>query len=98
MLPKKFRRARNKDSALLTPSRFDAYLKGDPDEVHNLIDDPSLSGVRDELVAAMATWFVETGDQVPWRWDLRSPQEPHPEWSEAAAKHGFVRDAGPETG
>ncbi len=70
-------------------------LKNDPGEVNNLIDDPALSGVRDEMVAAMATWFVETGDQVPWRWDLRSPQEPHPEWSERAAKHGFVRDADP---
>jgi len=71
-------------------------LGNDPDEVHNLIEDPSLSDVRDGLVAAMATWFVETGDQVPWRWDLRSPQQAHPEWSEAAARHGFVRDVGRE--
>ncbi|UCH36654.1 MAG: sulfatase-like hydrolase/transferase, partial [Armatimonadota bacterium] len=69
-------------------------LRNDPDEVGNLIDDAALAGVRDELVAAMATWFIETGDQVPWRWDLRSPREEHPEWSQAAARHGFLRDGG----
>jgi len=67
-------------------------LENDPDEVNNLIDDPSLAPVRDQLVAAMAEWFIETGDQVPWRWDLRHPQEAHPEWSEAAARHGFAGD------
>ena len=66
-------------------------LKNDPDEVHNLIADGSLSAVRDTLVAAMATWFIETGDQVPWRWDLRHSEEEHPKWSQAAARHGFVR-------
>ncbi len=65
-------------------------LESDPDEVSNLIDDPSLASVRDELLAAMTDWFIETGDQVPWRWDLRSPKEPHPEWSQAAAQHGFA--------
>ena len=68
-------------------------LKNDPDEVHNRVREPSLSEVRDGLVAEMATWFIETGDQVPWRWDLRSPDEPHPQWSEEASVHGFVRDA-----
>ena len=67
-------------------------LKNDPDEVHNRIADPQLASVRDEMSALMVEWFIETGDQVPWRWDLRSPKEPHPEWSEAAARHGFVRD------
>jgi arylsulfatase A-like enzyme len=67
-------------------------LKNDPDEVNNLIDDTSLASVRDRLVAAMADWFIETGDQVPWRWDLRHSREDHPPWSEAAARHGFVKD------
>jgi len=67
-------------------------LRNDPDEVNNLIGDPSLSSVRDQLLAAIATWFIETGDQVPWRWDLRGPGEPHPDWSSAAAKHGFASD------
>jgi len=67
-------------------------LKNDPDEVSNLIDDPSLASVRDQLVAAMADWFIETGDQVPWRWDLRHPKEGHPKWSEEAARHGFVKE------
>ncbi len=69
-------------------------LRNDPDEVNNLIDDPSLAAVRDQLVAAMADWFIETGDEVPWRWDLRHPGEGHPEWSEAAARHGFVEPRG----
>jgi arylsulfatase A-like enzyme len=67
-------------------------LRNDPDEVHNLIEEESLAPVRGELVAEMATWFIETGDQVPWRWDLRSPGEDHPQWSQAALRHGFARD------
>jgi arylsulfatase A-like enzyme len=67
-------------------------LRNDPDEVRNLIEDESLAPIRNELVAEMATWFIETGDQVPWRWDLRSPGEEHPEWSRAALRHGFARD------
>jgi len=67
-------------------------LKNDPDEVHNLIEDESLAHIRDELVAEMATWFIETGDQAPWRWDSRSPGEEHPPWSQAALRHGFARE------
>jgi arylsulfatase A-like enzyme len=70
-------------------------LRNDPDEVSNLIADPSASAVRDELAAAMAAWFLETGDQVPWRWDLRHPRERHPEWSADAGKHGFARGEPP---
>jgi arylsulfatase A-like enzyme len=65
-------------------------LRGDRDETRNLINDPTFADVRETLVAAMATWFLETGDQVPWRWDLRHPNEPEPEWSQAAARHGFA--------
>ena len=67
-------------------------LKNDPNELNNLIDDPDWTSVRDELSDIMLSWFIETGDQVPWRWDLRRPSEPHPEWSKAAAEHGFVKD------
>jgi len=70
-------------------------LEQDPGEVHNLVGDPSLADVRQELTAAMADWFIATGDQVPIRWDLRHPRERHPEWSAANARHGFVRDADP---
>jgi len=66
-------------------------LRRDPDEVNNLVDDPDLEDVRRRLADAMLTWFIETGDQVPWRWDLRRPSEPHPEWSRFAAKYGFSR-------
>jgi len=66
-------------------------LRNDPDEVNNLIDDPSLTRVCDKLADVMLNWFIETGDQVPWCWDLRRPSEPHPQWSINAAKHGFAR-------
>ncbi len=69
-------------------------LRSDPEEVSNLVDDPSLAAVRDQLAGAMLDWFVETGDQVPWRWDLRSAGEGHPKWSEEAARHGFLRERG----
>jgi arylsulfatase A-like enzyme len=69
-------------------------LSSDPEEVNNLIDEPSLAPVRHQLTAAMADWFIETGDEVPWRWDLRHPGEQHPEWSQAAATHGFAGPGG----
>jgi len=71
-------------------------LRNDPDEVKNVIDDESLAPIRQELAAAMLDWFVETGDEVPWRWDSRGYGESHPEWSEAAGRHGFLRDASRE--
>ncbi|HUS80963.1 MAG TPA: sulfatase-like hydrolase/transferase [Armatimonadota bacterium] len=71
------------------------HLPSDPGEVRNLIGDPALSEIVAELVDAMATWFIETGDQVPRRWDLRSPREAHPQWSAGVSHHGFVRDADP---
>jgi len=62
-------------------------MENDPDEVHNLINDPSKKDVINDLVATMCTWFIETGDVVPWRWDLRSPGEKHPPWSEKALQN-----------
>ncbi|MFP3903557.1 MAG: sulfatase-like hydrolase/transferase, partial [Armatimonadota bacterium] len=67
-------------------------LRKDPDEVHNLIDDATMQDVVDEMSQAMLDWFLHTGDQVPIRWDLRSPGREHPEWSAKQTKHGFVRD------
>ncbi len=61
-------------------------LKNDPDEVNNLIDDPRYASVRAELAEAMLTWFVETGDAVPWRWDRRGDYEELPPWSVDAAR------------
>ncbi|MEW6356164.1 MAG: sulfatase-like hydrolase/transferase [Planctomycetota bacterium] len=59
-------------------------MENDPDETKNLINDPSKKDVINELVAAMCTWFIETGDAVPIRWDLRGAHEPHPPWSQKA--------------
>lgn len=73
-------------------------LRNDPDEVTNLIDEPGLEGVKAEMIAAMADWFIATGDQVPWRWDRRGPNEEHPEWSADAMKHGFVSDVDEDQG
>ena len=56
-------------------------LKNDPRECRNLVNDAALQDVRAELVEAMATWFIETGDAVPLRWDLRGPSAVHPPWS-----------------
>lgn len=71
------------------------HLESDPGEVNNLIADPTFSDIVDRMTDALATWFLQTGDQVPWRWDLRSPREEHPQWSASVAHHGFVRDADP---
>lgn len=70
-------------------------LKRDPDEVCNLIDDPAYKNIVQEMTTVLADWFLETGDEVPWRWDLRTGKEPHPQWSADAAKHGFVTDVEP---
>lgn len=70
-------------------------LNNDPDEVHNLIGNPTYTDFVSGLAGEIATWFLSTGDQVPWRWDLRSPTEGHPPWSQAAANHGFVKDSEP---
>ena len=59
-------------------------MENDPQEVRNLVAEPALSGVRARLTERMADWFIETGDAVPWRWDLRGPRESHPPWSAAA--------------
>lgn len=56
-------------------------LENDPGEVHNLINDPAYEQPRRELSEALLTWFVETGDVVPWRWDRRGDNEEHPPWS-----------------
>ncbi len=70
-------------------------LVNDPDEVTNLYGDPEYDHIVARMTSAMATWFIETGDQVPHRWDLRSPSEEHPHWSAGVAHHGFVKDADP---
>ncbi len=70
-------------------------LKRDPNEVHNLIDDPAYKDIVQEMTTVLADWFLETGDEVPWRWDLRTSKEPHPDWSADVARQGFVRDVEP---
>ena len=70
-------------------------LTRDPEEVRNLIDDPKFEPVRRELAEAMLDWFLETGDQVRWRWDMRGAKEAEPPWSRAARRHWFAGPDGP---
>lgn len=67
-------------------------MVNDPDEVNNLIDAPECSAIKKELELAMLDWFLRTGDQVPFRWDARSPNKPYPELStEVIDKFGFSK-------
>jgi arylsulfatase A-like enzyme len=46
-------------------------LRSDPSELVNRIDDPSLASVLARMRERMLTWFVETGDAVPFDVDRR---------------------------
>ena len=50
-------------------------LKEDPDELKNLVNDPAHADVVREMRDRMLTWFLDTGDAVPFKWDKRSPTE-----------------------
>jgi len=46
-------------------------LEADPQELHNLIDDPRYAGILTELKDRLLRFFLETGDVVPYRIDRR---------------------------
>ena len=46
-------------------------LRNDPKEVTNIVEDPEYASVLSELKERMLTWFLETGDVVPWAPDRR---------------------------
>jgi arylsulfatase A-like enzyme len=46
-------------------------LAADPHELTNRIDDPGCSGTIADLRERMLTFFLETGDVVPWKTDHR---------------------------
>ena len=48
-------------------------LRVDPDELHNLVDDPTCAGVLAQLKDRLLTFFLETGDVVPHDADARWP-------------------------
>jgi arylsulfatase A-like enzyme len=48
-------------------------LEKDPDELHNLADDPASAAVRAELEARLAKWMKDTGDS--WRFNSDAPVE-----------------------
>jgi arylsulfatase A-like enzyme len=47
-------------------------LRADPQELHNRIDDPALARVLAQMKDRMLTFFMETGDVVPWDTDQRN--------------------------
>jgi len=46
-------------------------LEKDPQELNNVIDDPSYQEIRQQLVNRMADWYMETCDVVPMDTDKR---------------------------
>jgi arylsulfatase A-like enzyme len=48
-------------------------LERDPDELHNLAEDPASAGLRKELEARLAKWMTDTGDS--WRFNSDAPVE-----------------------
>jgi arylsulfatase A-like enzyme len=50
-------------------------MRSDPDETRNLIDDLAHAEVVREMREKMLTWFLDTGDAVPFEWDKRSANE-----------------------
>ena len=45
------------------------------DELRNLIDEPKCADVVCDLSNRMLSWFLDTGDAVPFTWDKRSENE-----------------------
>jgi arylsulfatase A-like enzyme len=52
-------------------------LKKDPWEHFNVIDNPEYSVVLAALEKRMLQFFVETGDVVPFKHDVREVKNPH---------------------
>ncbi len=50
-------------------------LEADPLELRNVYADPAYRSVRDALTARLLTWYVHTGDAVPWVPDPRGVPE-----------------------
>jgi arylsulfatase A-like enzyme len=48
-------------------------LEKDPDELHNLADDPASADIRKELEARLDRWMKDTGDS--WRFNSDAPVE-----------------------
>jgi arylsulfatase A-like enzyme len=46
-------------------------LKKDPEELHNIINDPSMKDVLYELKDRLLKFYLETGDVVPHKTDKR---------------------------
>jgi len=72
-------------------------LETDPHELVNRIDDEALRDVQMKLQQELIKWFIETGDAVPWRWNLRGlgvnqplNKEAHPPWSADAVTYGTI--------
>ena len=51
--------------------------QADPYETTNLIGDPALAPIRDQLRNELLDWLVRTSDVIPWETDPRNPKIPH---------------------
>jgi len=50
-------------------------LKKDPDEVHNVADDPAYVDIRNKLCCELLDWLMETQDPHPIRWRRNWPYD-----------------------
>jgi arylsulfatase A-like enzyme len=46
-------------------------LANDPDELHNVIDEPQYADIAADMEDRLLTWYLETGDVVPYKLDAR---------------------------
>lgn len=51
--------------------------QADPDEIVNLIDDPAVADVVQDLRGRLLDWLVATSDVIDWQRDPRFPDIPH---------------------
>jgi arylsulfatase A-like enzyme len=47
-------------------------LVNDPQELHNVIDDPNNADLVDDMMERLVDWYLETGDVVPYKLDPRT--------------------------
>jgi N-sulfoglucosamine sulfohydrolase len=50
--------------------KFELYdIQADPDEIHNLADDPAHQAIKSELTAKLKAWQTATQDPWVYKWN-----------------------------